>query len=384
MSAQTQGMVDSRVAVTSAVSHLAGAADAIAELRRNLGDTADLFAIFISPGYDLDVAGAAIGAWCDGRVIACTSSGNIGPNGYEAFGIAGVAFSGGGLRARTMAIGPLTDVSQAIERVGPKLGELHAAWEGSEGFAILLVDGLSMREDRLVAELMAALGDVPIIGGSAGDGLTFDYTAVYHGGRFVPNIATLTMVTLSSPFEVFRLQHYQPTDMVLVATEASPDQRLILAFNGRPAAQVYAEAVGVGVGELDSMVFSSHPLVLQAAGGSWVRSIVTVHADGSLGLLAAVDVGDVLRIGRPVAMIEKLEERFRELADELGGIGGMLTFDCVLRRLEFEVDSLDVEVGQILARNGAVGFSTYGEQFNGMHMNQTLVAVAFGGPETAR
>lgn len=379
MPVQAQPTLDSRVSVASAVSHQPDAAAAIAELRDQLGDTADLVAVFVSGGYDLDVTGAAMSAWCGGRVIGCTSSGNIGPIGYENGGISAVALAGGGLRARTVSLGPLIDVSAAIEQAGPELAELQAAWAGADGFAILLVDGLSMREDRLVAQLMATLGDVPIIGGSAGDGLTFSYTAVYRDGHFEADAATLTMVTLDAPFELFRLQHHEPTGRVLVATDTVPDQRLIRAFNGRPAAEIYAEAVGVEVGDLGSVVYSAHPLMLQAAGGSWLRSITAADPDGSMRLLAAVDVGDVLRVGRSAGMVEKLEERFASLSAALGGISGVLTFDCVLRRLEFEEHGLAEAVGEVLARNRAFGFSTYGEQFNGMHMNQTLVAVAFGG-----
>jgi hypothetical protein len=378
---QTHRLLDKQVSVRSAVSHHADAAGAIADLRGQLGDTADLYAIFVSPGYDLAAAGAAISTWCDGRVIGCTSSGNIGPNGYESGGISAVAFAGGGLRARTMSLEPLTDVPRAVERAGAGLAELHAAWDGAEGFAILLVDGLSMREDKLVAQLMAALGDVPIIGGSAGDGLTFTYTAVYHEGRFESNIATLTMVTLDAPFRLFRLQHHEPTDQVLIATDTSPDRRLVRAFNGRPAAEVYAEAIGIVPAGLGPAIFSAHPLVLQAAGGSWIRSISAAHDDGSLSLLAAVDVGEVLRIGRSAGMVEKLADQFAALSDDLDGISGVLTFDCVLRRLEFEEHGLSTQVGAFLARNKAYGFSTYGEQFNGMHMNNTLVAVAFGGQQ---
>ena len=367
------------VAVQSAVSHRPDAADAVAELRDRLGDSADLYAIFVSTGYDLDAAAGAIGAWCEGRVIGCTSSGNIGPGGYDPAGISAVALSGGGLRARTVSLGPLADAAQAVEEATPGLAELHAAWDGNEGFAVLLVDGLSLSEDQLVAELMAALGDVPIIGGSAGDPLTFTYTAVYSEGRFRPDTATLTMVTLDAPFQLFRLQHHEPTDCVLVATAASADRRVLTALNGRAAAEVYAEAVGLGVEQLGPAVFSAHPLVLRAAGGSWIRSITGVNADGSLNLFAAVEVGEVLRLGRSARIIETLEERFAALTETLGSISGVLTFDCVLRRLELEEHGLSNEVGRILAHNGASGFSTFGEQFNGMHMNQTLVAVAFGG-----
>jgi hypothetical protein len=379
MSVQVDRAMKSVVAVQAAVSHRTDAAAAIAELRERLGDTADLYAIFVSAGYDLDATAAAISAWCDGRVIGCTSSGNLGPDGYDAAGITAIALAGGGLRADTVSLSPLTDVTQAVEDAAPRLAELHAGWEGAEGFAILLADGLSMREDRLVAELMATLGDVPIIGGSAGDDLTFTHAAVYAEGAFRPGIATLTMVTLDAPFELFRLQHHEPTECVLVATAASPDRRIIKEFNGRSAASAYAAAVGVDIEELGSAVFSAHPLVLKAAGGSWIRSIAAVNEDGSISLLAAVEVGEVLRLGRSAGIVEKLEERFTALAESLGGINGMLTFDCVLRRLEYEEHALKSEVGEIMARNSAYGFSTFGEQFNGMHMNQTLVAVAFGG-----
>jgi hypothetical protein len=381
VSVQTARLLDKQVSVRSAVSHHAEAAGAIADLRGQLGDAADLYAIFVSPGYDLAAAGVAIGIWCDGRVIGCTSSGNIGPNGYESGGIAAVALAGGGLRAHTISLAPLTDLPRAVERAGAGLAELHAAWDGAADFGILLVDGLSMCEDKLVAQLMAALGDVPIIGGSAGDGLTFTDTAVYHEGRFESNVATLTVVTLEAPFRLFRLQHHEPTDQVLIATDTSPDRRLVRAFNGRPAAEVYAEAIGIDAAGLGPAIFCAHPLVLQAAGVSWIRSITAVHDDGSLSLLAAVDVGEVLRIGRSAGVVEKLADQFATLSDDLGGISGVLTFDCFLRRLEFEEHGLSTEVGEFLARNKAYGFSTYGEQFNGMHMNNTLVAVAFGGQQ---
>lgn len=94
-------------------------------------------------------------------------------------------------------------------------------------------------------------------------------------------------------------------------------------------------------------------------------------------MFARVDVGDVLRLGRPVGMVEKLTERFAEVVADLGSVSGMLAFDCILRRLEFEEQGVADRIGAILADHRVVGFSTYGEQFNGMHMNQTLVAVAF-------
>jgi hypothetical protein len=225
MSIRTPGTVEDQVLVTSAVSGNPDASAAVAELARSLGDTAALFVVLVAPGYDLDAVATAVDGWCGDRVIGCTSSGNIGPHEYERTGICAIALSGGGLRTRTIRVDALADTSVEADQAGVDLSAMHGMWAGSDGFAILLVDGLNKREDRLVATLMATLGDVPIIGGSAGDDLTFSRTAVLCDGRFVDDGATLTMVTLDAPFQLFRLQHHEASDVILVATDAAPDLR---------------------------------------------------------------------------------------------------------------------------------------------------------------
>ena len=50
--------------------------------------------------------------------------------------------------------------------------------------------------------------------------------------------------------------------------------------------------------------------------------------------------------------------------------------DCILRRLELEALGLAEEVGHFMAEHKVVGFSTYGEQLRGVHVNQTFVGLA--------
>ena len=52
--------------------------------------------------------------------------------------------------------------------------------------------------------------------------------------------------------------------------------------------------------------------------------------------------------------------------------------DCILRRLEMERKEVKSAISDILLRNKVVGFSTYGEQYNSMHVNQTFTGVAIG------
>jgi hypothetical protein len=43
------------------------------------------------------------------------------------------------------------------------------------------------------------------------------------------------------------------------------------------------------------------------------------------------------------------------------------------------LDAEAAELSRLLVTHRAVGFCTAGEQFDGVHVNQTLVGIAFGG-----
>ena len=86
----------------------------------------------------------------------------------------------------------------------------------------------------------------------------------------------------------------------------------------------------------------------------------------------------MLTVGQGVDLVENLSGLFRGIESRLGTPELVLGCDCVLRHLEIEQAALKDSVSDILARNNVVGFSTYGEQFDAMHVNQTFTGVAIG------
>ncbi len=56
----------------------------------------------------------------------------------------------------------------------------------------------------------------------------------------------------------------------------------------------------------------------------------------------------------------------------------VISFDCVLRRLEARRKHCEAALGERFRRYRMVGFSTYGEQYAGVHVNHTLTGVAIG------
>ena len=361
-------------------------ARAVRELEAALGSEAALYLVFAAVPYHLDALASELSARWGDRVIGATCARFFGPAGATGATVMAVALSGD-LTAETMTIGALDELTGSLERIEPQLRRFRqratAADDGTEAFALLLVDGLRMQEEHLAVSLTTGLAGIPLVGGSASDDMRFEYTAVLSGGRFVDNTATCTVVRLArGSFVPFHLQHYEPRDEVLVITEATPELRLVHQINGIPAAEAYAEALGLPAEALTADVIAANPVVLRAGGVAWVRAVSQVLPDGTLKFLAAIDTGAILRLARPTDPMQALSEGFAAMRRQIGELQGVLAFDCVLRHAEFQRTGLSAQVATELDRNHVAGFSTYGEQFDGIHVNQTMVGVAFGtGPD---
>lgn len=352
--------------------------EAVAQLREQLGDAPlDGVLFFCSPDYDLEALGPALKAAFDCPVVGCTAAGQIGRGGFQRCGILAAGLRGGGLRPFPFLIAPLTDLQTQATVVGTAVRELTLGQQ-CRCFALLLVDGLSHCEEYLAAMLYQTLDDVPLVGGSAGDDLRFERTHVYHDGRFLSDAAVLTVFECDTPFAVMKFQHFVQGEHEMVVTDADPYSRLIRELDGEPAALAYAQAVGRDVSELDPEVFSTHPLVLGLSGEPYVRSIQRKNPDLSLACYCAVEEGMLVSVGHAVDPMGTLEEAFARARGQVPEPALVIGCDCVLRRLEFEQNGEAATIGRFMAEHRVFGFSTYGEQFNGLHVNQTFTGVVIG------
>jgi hypothetical protein len=343
-----------------------------------------LVIFFCSSEYDLDALASEIGRLFAGtQVVGCTTAGEIGPAGYRDRSLSGASFPAGSF---TAAVG-LIDRLHAFELArGQSVARelvhgLESRQPGADphnSFAFLLIDGLSVREEPVTRALQNVLGDIPLIGGSAGDGESFDRTYVYFDGSFHPDSAVLTLVTTAARFKIFKTQHFVPTDYRAVVTAADAEHRIVREIDGWPAAEWFAQLVGASVDGLDPMRFAAHPMVVLIDGTNYVRSIQKANADRSLTFFCAIEEGLVLRAARGVNLVEDLERAFAELRAEVGNIQLIIGCDCVLRKLEMRQLALVERVEAVLSANNVIGFSTYGEQYGGVHVNQTLTGIAIG------
>ncbi len=345
---------------------------AVREVAEQLGGGLDAVLFFCAPSYDLDELGTALQASFSCTVAGCTSAGHIGRDGFRDGGITALAFAGGDLSIIVHLIHPLHNCMQRALEIADRVQRVGAR------FGVLLVDGLSKSEERVASALHQALGNVPLIGASAGDDLAFRRTCVYYEGRFLSDAAVFCTVRTPMRVATFKFQHVVAGERRMVITDADPEQRVIREIDGLPAAEGYADAIGIDAAALDSTVFINHPLVLKVGEDNFVRSIANVGPGLSLNCFCSIDTGMVLSLGRRLDPIAAIEEAFARVRTRVGAPDIVLGLDCVVRRMEFIQTGMLDRVGGLMAANNVFGFSTYGEQFNSYHINQTFTGVAIG------
>lgn len=369
----------------TAVSHRSDPAEAVAELASGLCHASLGFVLFFcSVEYPLEALSRALNeAFADIPVAGCTSAGEITPAGYARGSIVAIGFDRCHFVLAPALVESLDafDLPCAQRLVDDLLGrcrERALAPLADHSFVVTLLDGLSSSEESVIATLDAALGSIPSFGGSAGDDNRLARTHVFCHGRFHNEAAVVLMVNTPLPFEVFTTHHLRPRHEKLVVTAVDRESRRVLELNAVPAVEAYAALVEQPVAGLGPELFARHPLAVRIGDHYYVRSIQRANEDGSLSFYCAVENGIVLTAMTSALIHEELVQTLQGLEQRLGPHELVIGCDCFLRRLELEVLGEDAAVSDLLSLSRVIGFNTYGEQYHGMHINQTFTGVAIG------
>jgi len=368
---------------TACVSH--DTADPAGELLRAIGPgEMALVILFVTSGADAaQVIAAAATRFAPTPVVGCTTAGELTGAGYTEDQIVAMSLPASHFRAKTRLV-PDLDRFDAQDLIDEMIRNRNAMMDDvpdwHHEFTFLMIDGLSTKEDALTSELAVGLGPVPLFGGSAGDGTRFEHTFVLHNGRAYENAAILTQVRTRCPIKVFKSDHLVPSSQRMVVTDADPARRIVREINAEPAAREYARILGKDPEQLTTFTFAAHPVVVQIGGQHHVRAIQQVADNGDLVFFSAIDEGLVLTLAEPRNMVDHLQDEMTALTRRATP-DTILGCDCILRRMEAQEKQMTGALSNILANNRVVGFSTYGEQFNSIHVNQTLTGVAIYPPE---
>jgi len=334
---------------------------------------------FASSNYDAPAIAAAMQrAFPEAAVIGCTTAGEI--------------VSGHMLKSSLVAMALPSEIVpeihvQVASGIGAGVDGVDAAFRAfaaSTGTSaldldpgtwvgLILIDGLSRAEER-VMERVGELTDVMFIGGSAGDDLKFERTQVFAKGEAYSDAAVLALLRVPHGFDFIKTQSFCAMSQTLIPTLVDEASRTVLEFDGKPAAQAYADALGLPLGEA-AKHFMDHPVGLMDGDEPYVRSPQQITGN-AMAFYCAV------KAGMPLSLLESsdiIADTARALAEKTaapGKVAGVVNFNCILRTLELDAEGKSAEYGALFADVPTVGFSTYGEAMIG-HINQTSTMLVF-------
>jgi hypothetical protein len=338
-----------------------------------------LVVFFASPVFGgAELSAAMAGAFPRATVIGCSSAGEMTSGRMLKNSLSALAFS-------REAIGDVCisvvenmnngmDVDGAFAVFEKHYGVSSHELDPSRHVGIVLVDGLCRREEAL----MDRIGDltmVNFIGGSAGDDLQFRQTQVYANGRAYTNAAVLALVRPLIPFTFVKTQSFVPLEKKLLVTAANEEAREVISFNGKPAAQAYAEALDVTQEEA-SRRLKHNPLGLIIDGVPFVRSPQRIQGS-SMFFYCGIREGMELSLLEATDIIADTRAALDEVRRKIGPLSGLISFNCIMRIQELEQNGLTDQYGALFSDVPTAGLGTYGEQFIG-HINQTATMLVFG------
>ncbi len=346
-----------------------------------------LLIFFASSSYDLGIITQTLqAALPETLVIGCTTAGElVSGQGSLKQSLVAMALPRTVItRAEGILIENLADRAKSA---GEDLRALASRWgkdvrtlDPSRFVGLVLPDGLSLMEEALMDALGDAAPDLLVVGGSAGDDLKFTGTYVALGEKSATNASVLVMLEVGVPFTVVKNTHFVPTERMLVATRVDEATRTVYEFDGRPALEAYAEALGISPEAVDVPVMAANPVGLVIGDDPFVRSFMRLGENGSMILAAQILEGSILTLLRGTDMVEATRRLAADVQQELGAVSAAITFNCIFRWVEAEGQDCASAVYKVFDEQEIplVGFNTYGEQYLG-HINQTVTMLCFGG-----
>jgi hypothetical protein len=263
---------------------------------------------------------------------------------------------------------------------------------------MLLVDGVAGQQHEIVRGAYSVVGaDVPLVGGCAGDELTYSRTYQFHGNGEAVEVLSDAVVGIALGSEAalgIGIAHgWRKRGDAMIVTSSSEGH--LYQLDNEPALDVYLRRVGGTYADLDDpdafrKSAFKRPLGLSRRSGEDIR---VLHGgdvtDGSLTCLADVPQGALawLMESDDESLLDGAVDSCTQAVEELGGVDpiGVLIFDCGVRKVMLGPDGTPLETAAISKIVGDVpfgGFYTYGEVARthgarGMH-HLTFVSLAFG------
>ena len=327
------------------------------------------------------------------RLLGATTGGEIDNEGIHFGTVVAAALDGDfevgiglgrGLSDDAMAAG-----SAAMKEACKQLGTTPRDLDTSTHVGVVIDDGFQYKKEELLLGALDKNQGILLVGGGAADteqDPEKQSSRIHVDGEVVDDAVAICMFPTKAPFAALRHHAYTPTGETMTITKVADDGNRALEIDDQPAAQRYAELLGVSVDDLEFGLpkgFSYKPLALRVGREYFMRAPWKPLPDGSIlfaNLLEEDATYEVMEFGDMPAMTEEFFAK--ELPERVKNPQAALFFHCSGRQWVATWTGTEEPLSKAFAAAPTcAGMNVFFEVYCGFHINTTLTALVFGSDE---
>jgi hypothetical protein len=281
---------------------------------------------------------------------------------------------------------PVGAGSSAIRQAARELDLAPQELPTRSTVGIVIDDASRQRKEEFLLGILDANPALTLVGGGAGDGWPpgpSSLGVVGIDGQIGAGAGLVALVRTGASWKTFRHHAYQPTGETLKVTKVDDSCLRVREIGGMPAAQAYAERIGVAVKDLEFGKpggFSKHPTAMRVGREYFLCAPWSPLPDGSILFAHRILPNTELEIMKQVDVVDALEQFVQaEIPRELPDATCALYFNCYGRYQQARNLGIEEELEARYARGPrAAGMNAVFAIFKGFQVNSTLTAIAFG------
>jgi hypothetical protein len=236
-------------------------------------------------------------------------------------------------------------------------------------------------EEKLVTTFTACLAKrkVSLAGGTVFGAPEGKPSVVAYNGELYEDSCVYAIIkNLSGKVKVFKENIYKKTSTKNhFATRVDTARKGLLELDGRPAADVYSEELGVPKSQIVDNVLKN-PMGRAVGDQVFISSMNDMDSRGALYNYKRINKNDNIYF-LTLGDYKKIEEETRRsIRQEMNKISLVMSVDCIYRYLLYGNERYFDRYAKDMASLGNhIGFVSGGEQYNNQHVNQTMVCAVF-------
>lgn len=276
--------------------------------------------------------------------------------------------------------------AKALANAAADLGVRPSDLDPKKYVGLVIDDGLRYKKEELLLGVLDKCPSLVLVGGGAAHAAMEGPEAIGHvhaDGEVATDAVLVVLVKTDANWGALRSHWYEPSGESVRITKVDETCTRALEIDGKPAAQRYADLLGVGIDDLEfgkPRGFANRPTALKVGREYFIRAPWRVMPDGSIMFANLLDEGVELELMKSVDPADATKKFFEdELPKRVPNPTAALLFHCGGRAwVANALGKSEALAKSFKAAPPCAGFNVHFEIYSGFQINTTLTVLAFG------